>query len=325
MSTTTRADHALTEAAIAAAIAPSIHNTQPWRWRIHDGVADLHADPSRQLSESDPDGRMMITSCGTALHHACVALAVEGYRAEIARMPESGHADHLARITVTGTEPGTPEAMRQLQTLEIRRTDRRPLSGTPVPDGVVGALRSAAATYGIGLDLLDRGQVIDLAAAIDRAQRSQVGDTAGHAELDAWTGGDLMPGTGVPDTNIPDHPPLSTVPARDFGHFGSLTGTDTHDSAARYAILYGLDDEPGTWLRAGEALSAVWVAAIENGVALVPLSAAVESPATRLELRRILSGVGYPCIALRLGVADPDQPTPPRTPRLPVEATVSTD
>jgi len=114
------------------------------------------------------------------------------------------------------------------------------------------------------------------------------------------------------------------VPARDFGHLGALTGAETHDSAARYAILYGLDDEPGTWLRAGEALSAVWLAAIEHGVALVPLSAAVESPATRQELRRILSGVGYPCIAMRLGIADRQQPGPPQTPRLPTATTVDT-
>lgn len=268
---------------------------------------------------------MMITSCGTALHHALVALAVEGYRAEVIRMPESSRPDHLARITITGNQPSTPQAMRLLQTLEIRRTDRRPLSDAPLPDGVVDVLRSAATANGIGLDLLDRDQTIELAGAIDRAQRGQLGDAAGHAELDSWTGGQRMPGTGVPDTNIPDHTPATTVPVRDFGHLGTLGGADTHDPAARYAILYGLDDEPGTWLRAGEALSAVWLEAIAHGVALVPLSAAVESPSTRRDLRQILSGVGYPCIAMRLGVADPQQPTPPRTPRLAVEMTVDTE
>lgn len=321
---TATATRVLTEAATTAAVAPSIHNTQPWHWQVRDGVADLHADRSRQLRESDPDGRMMITSCGAALHHAEVSLAVSGYAPEVVRMPDPLDPDHLARLTVAAPRAGTPHAMRQLQTIEIRRTDRRPLIDAPLPDRTVDALRSAAAAYGIGLDLLDRDQVIDLAAAIDRAQRDQVADTAGHAELDAWTGPERPAGTGIPDENILDHPAETTVPARDFGHTGTLTGADTHDPAARYAILYGLDDEPGTWLRAGEALSAVWLAAIEHGVALVPLSVAVESPSTRQELRRILSGVGYPCIAMRLGIADPQQPGPPRTPRLPTGTTVDT-
>ncbi|HKD97520.1 MAG TPA: nitroreductase [Micromonosporaceae bacterium] len=320
------ATEALARAAVTAACAPSIHNTQPWRWRVRDGVADLYADRRRQLTESDPDGRMMITSCGAALHHACVALTAQGFNPEVDRMPDAGDHDHLARVTVTRLAPVTPaETMRHLQTLMIRHTDRRPLVDRPLPDGTLDMLRSAAATYTIGLDPLDRDQVIELASAVGRAQRAQLDDPAGRAELDAWTGNGGIRGAGVPDANILAAASESTVPARDFGHFGALTGAAGHDAAARYAILYGLDDEPGTWLRAGEALSAVWLVATEHGIALVPLSAAAEAPSTRQELRRILAGVGYPCIGLRLGVADREQPAPPNTPRLPVTTTVDAD
>jgi nitroreductase len=313
---------ALTEAAVAAGAAPSIHNTQPWRWRVGDRVADLYADRSRQLAESDPDGRMMLTSCGAALHHACVALAAQGYAVEVTRMPDPDEPEHLARIAITGHAAVTPEAMRHQQTTEIRHTDRRPLADQPLPPEAVDALRSAASGYGIGLDLLDRDQVIDLAVAVSRAQRGQTGDEAGRAELDAWVGEQAPAGAGVPAANIPDHPLPTTVPARDFGNVGTLTFVDAHDAAARYAILYGLDDERGTWLRAGEALSAAWLTATEHAIALLPMSAAIESPATRVELRAILSNVGYPCLVLRLGIPDASQPAPPRTPRLPSSATV---
>jgi len=123
----------------------------------------------------------------------------------------------------------------------------------------------------------------------------------------------------------PAGPVETTVPSRDFGHTGTLTGAGGHDSAARYMILYGLDDEPVTWLRAGEALSELWLAATGINVAVLPMSAAVESPATRGELRRILRGIGYPCIVVRLGIADPAQPNPPPTPRLPISTTVDAE
>jgi hypothetical protein len=55
---------------------------------------------------------------------------------------------------------------------------------------------------------------------------------------------------------------------------------------------------------------------------VLPLSAAIETPAQRHAVRRILSGVGYPYIAMRLGVADPAQPRTARTPRLEPAETV---
>jgi hypothetical protein len=230
---TTTATRALTQAAITATGAPSIHNTQPWRWRVRDGVADLYADSRRQLRQNDPDGRMMITSCGAALHHACVALAAEGFLPDVVRMPNADDRDHLARITIAGRTAVTPEAMRRLQTLEIRHSDRRPLTDQELPEGVLDMLRSAAVEHMIGLDPLDREQVIELAAAIGRAQRGQVDDPAGRAELDSWAGFGRMSGAGVPDANIPADTPETTVPARDFGHPGTLTGAGGPPTAPR--------------------------------------------------------------------------------------------
>jgi nitroreductase len=319
---TETATQALSEAAVAAGRAPSIHNTQPWRWRVRHGTADLFAERRRQLRESDLDGRMLTISCGAALHHAQVALAAEGYDVEVVRLPAADDPDHLATITIVGRVAVTADAVRLAQTIEIRHTDRRPLTDQRLSDGAIDALRATAAAHGIGLHMLDRDQVIELASAINRAQESQVADVAASAELNRWSGKRRPSFAGVPDTSIPEHPSQTTVPSRDFGHVGTLPINDGHDAAAQYAILYGLDDDPGTWLRGGEALSALWLAATEHAIAVLPLSAAAESPATRQRLRGVLAGIGYPCIAIRLGIADDQQASPPRTPRMPVSETV---
>ncbi|HZD96803.1 MAG TPA: nitroreductase [Micromonosporaceae bacterium] len=313
---------ALASAAEAAGAAPSIHNTQPWHWRVHDGVADLFADPRRQLLASDPDRRLLILSCGMALHHARIALAAEGVAVEVDRIPDPGNVDLLATVSITGSTPVTPAAMRLVQTAEIRHTDRRPLLDEPVPPTALAALHSTIATSPVRLDVLDRDQVIELAAATDRSQSNEIHDDEVRAELQAWTTGEHPDGTGIPDANIPQRPLQTTVPSRDFGHAGTLPTSSTHDSAASYAILYGSNDDPRAWLEAGEAFSALWLTATELSVAVLPLSAAVETPAQRHALRRILSGVGYPYLAMRLGIADPEQASLPRTPRLAPSATV---
>jgi nitroreductase len=310
------ANEALERAARMSGLAPSIHNTQPWHWRIQDGRADLFADLTRQLPTNDPDRRMLTISCGGALAHLIDALDAEGYAADIQLLPDAGNNTHLARVRIANAHRVTPEAVRKTQTMRIRQTDRRPLLEQPLPDGAIDQLRSAAARFGIGLDPLDRDQTIDLASATSRAQHDQITDAAAHAELDAWTGRGRPPFAGVPDQNILDHASQTTVPSRDFGHVGMLPVADTHDNAATYAILYGMDDEPSSWLRAGEALSELWLTATELGIAVLPLSAAAEEPMTRSELRRILSGVGYPYLAVRLGLPDTAQSAPAHTPRL---------
>src|SRR6476620_3890280 len=56
----------LTRAVGRALRAPSVHNSQPWQWRISDGVVELHADPDRHLVGTDPDRRDLVISCEAA-------------------------------------------------------------------------------------------------------------------------------------------------------------------------------------------------------------------------------------------------------------------
>ena len=70
-----------------ASRAPSVHNTQPWRWRVGTESLHLYSDVTRQLPNTDPEGRDLILSCGAALNHCVVALAAVGWRAKVARLP----------------------------------------------------------------------------------------------------------------------------------------------------------------------------------------------------------------------------------------------
>jgi hypothetical protein len=137
----------LAEAIEAAAYAPSVHNTQPWRWRIDGDDLLLYADRDRQLLVSDPDGRMLTVSCGAAMAYARTALAAEGYGCTVETMPEPADPDLLARASVTGRVPVDADSMRLFQTALIRHTDRRPVSDTPVPPG---AVRRAPRGGGVG-------------------------------------------------------------------------------------------------------------------------------------------------------------------------------
>ena len=82
---------------VAAAVwAPSVHNTQPWRFVAHDDVIELWDDPARGLPVLDPVGRARLISCGAALALAEVAAAGLGVSTRTSLLPDAAAPDHLA-------------------------------------------------------------------------------------------------------------------------------------------------------------------------------------------------------------------------------------
>jgi nitroreductase len=309
---------ALRDAADAARYAPSIHNTQPWKWTVHPDRLELHAVTDRQLTVQDPDAHMLLLSCGAALHHARVALAAAGWESRVERTA----GDPLAVIHADRQAEPTPAAVELFEQLKTRHTDRRTVSDTPLSAEVLDDLVAVTEKEGTRLHLIGRDQLIDLAVIVERAQKTESSDESLRRETAEWVGGDRADGAGIPDANLPTDLPLTTVQERDFGTPGTLPAGEGHDAAASYAVLYGTGDDRVEWLRAGEALNALWVAATAHGAGLLPMSGPIEVGYTRLELRRIIGDLGAPYLVVRLGALDKASTKPSKTPRLPVDQVI---
>lgn len=294
--------------------APSVHNTQPWRWRVTPDTVELRADLRRWLPLTDPDGRDLLLSCGAALHHLQVALAALDVAALVHRMPDPDEPDLLATVRVTAAEPPREPPFEMIEALQARRTDRRRFSDWPVPDPYLAELQSRAADFGALLRPVREGAA---RRALHRAVRAATADhesIAGYAtELALWTG--LLTGDeGVPERNLP---PVAAVPNRRFAGTGRLADEQPEDGAA-LLVLGTTSDDQLAQLRAGEALSAVLLQATASGLASCPMSEPLELDRTREVLRdEVLGGTLCPQIVLRLGWAPTGDPLPP-TPRRPV-------
>ncbi|MET7403771.1 hypothetical protein ABZS66_60910, partial [Dactylosporangium sp. NPDC005572] len=98
--------------------------------------------------------------------------------------------------------------------------------------------------------------------------------------------------------------PVSLRALDDEPEASIYSGQAVSDRNARYAIVVTDGDSRRDWLTAGEAYSAVVLGAIADGLAFSPMSDLVEIVAARSTLRRMLGGVGWPAMVVRLGVAD---------------------
>jgi nitroreductase len=312
----------LTDAVADALHAPSVHNSQPWRWRIGSDEVRLYADPQRHLVATDPDRRDLVLSCGAALHHLRVALAARGLCADVRRLPHPEDSTHLATVTVR--LGGDPADATLFPAIAERRTDRRRMSHRPVLAEHLRTLIEQAAHNGAALVPVTRPAMRrQLLAAIVTAQRLQREEAGYAAELQMWT--NRLPGgrDGVPAANV-TAPPIGTVdpsPLRRFGAAGlaqaaQVAGHGRGDDAAELLVVTTTGDEILDRLRAGEATSAVLLAATRIGLATTPLSQAMEIDSSRLRIQRDVLGVPeQPQLVIRVGWPASSAPALPATPR----------
>lgn len=317
---------ALYEAAAESLRAPSVANTQPWRWRVVPEAAELYADRERQLQSIDPAGRLLTVSCGTALHHARVMLAVQGLEPDVRRVPDPSRPDLLARITVGGPHDVDPADRQAHHAIRTRRTDRRPFrADRPLPAAVVETLCAEAAREGTVAHVIDPKQLRFLSFAARAAAQIEAHTPEAREEFADWTNrvaavGDT-PGDGVPpELAVP--PVDRPVPMRDFAPGGHprLDPGVGDDSHAVYIAISTDTDEPDDWLRAGEASSAVLLAATTVGLASSTLSEVVEVPGARALLRSLAGKTGHPQLVLRVGENLLTEPLPQVARRSPAEA-----
>jgi len=298
-------------------LAPSVHNTQPWRFVLESNRLDMVSDGHRQLLALDPTGRQMIISCGCALFNARASLASAGLDAEVERFPDEDRPDLFARISANGVSDGHVDTIAALDNVvELRQTNRRQFSDDDVPAEVIADLEMAAKAEGAQLHVV-RGETERVVVAMlsQRADKIQNADPAYRAELRAWTTDDASRLDGVPASAVPlvDGTAQDDVPIRDFDTRGAgHLPAETRSSTRQCLLLLGTTgDGPDRWLRAGEALERVLLEITRRGYAASPLTQIVEVPSTREALRSELRLGMYPHVLLRVGRA-PATPSPRR-------------
>ena len=326
-------DHHLRELVLAATTAPSVHNTQPWLFRLTRGRIELRADRRRQLSVLDPTGRQLTISCGCALFNLRAAAAAAGLGVRVRRFPNDDDPDLFASFEfdapsehAAGAEPVTTDEDLALLAAFLRRrhTNRRHFEPEQLPDATHHALEIAAATEGAALvDVAtdaDRGLVADLTARADRALTLI---PSYRAELRAWTTNDPLRADGVSAATVPRVMGAfaDDLPIRDFDTHGD-GGLPAHTASTRQQTLVILctdDDSDRDWLRAGEALERVWLEISAAGWSASLFTQPIEVAPARLQLREGLALTGYPHLVLRIGRAAPA----PGSPRRPVNEVIT--
>ncbi len=317
----------LPAAVATAGRAPSVLNTQPWRFRLAGNALELHADGGRALRMLDPAGREMLISCGSALYGLRLAVRQLGYVPAVSLLPDPGQPGLLARVYPGPSEPVSRREWALLAAVPHRHTHRGPFSPGPLPAGLLAGLQHDAVAEGAELVLVGEPAAYQRLASLVAAAGTWRRQPA-QAEVRRWT---RPPGStardGVPATT---YPALTQGPAgtavrgklaqRDFD-LGRGWGTAAGGGAppAATAILATSADTPLDWLRAGQALQRMLLHATTRWVSASFNTEPLEFGPIRALVRSGLGLAGAPQMVIQFGRAH----TTEATARRPVSELVS--
>ena len=301
-----------------AVLAPSGHNTQPWRFRPRPGGMDLLADRSRALPVVDPEDRALVISCGAALGLLRLALRRFGHAGVVEILPAPGEPDLLARIGLGPAHVPTPEELRRFSAIPHRHSVRGPHAPDPLPADLAPALHIVAAEERVELALATEPAVRErIAALVEEGDRAQFANLAFRAELARWIrahslgarDGMSARGFGLPDAASP----LFALAIRHID-LGATVGAQDHaraSGAPAPMLLATPGEAPRDWLATGQALALLLLEATAAGVRAAFLNQPVEVPTLRPRLREAAGVEGQPQVLLRLGLA-PEGPASAR-------------
>ncbi|WP_280498128.1 Acg family FMN-binding oxidoreductase [Nocardia asiatica] len=308
----------MTEALRRAVRAPSVHNTQPWRWVFDGARLHLYTDADRLLPSTDPHGRQLVISCGTVLHHLRTVLADQGWHTDTLRTPDRQRPDHLAVIEFRPWATPPEGIHTRALAIDLRRTDRLPMTEPAGFAEILPRLRMLTSPHEVELDVLADSARPRLAAASEQAGALRRDDLLYQAELQWWAGHSET-SEGVPPSALVSDAEFARV---DIGRAfpagpRSMRRAQLEDRAA-LLVLSTEGDSVTHWLRTGEALSAVLLECTAAGLATCALTHITELPTTRGLLAGLIPRPGSPQVLIRVGTAPDDANMMPPTPRRPV-------
>ena len=296
-------------------LAPSSHNSQPWAFKFGDDFIEIHADFKRKLSEGDKEGRMLYAGLGCSITNLKIAADYFGLAYDLDyRLDPSGLT---AKMNFHG---GKEKSGEYFQAIAERRSNRNKYSDKPIPEAVLGELSSLNQEGSLRIDFItDQKLKSEIAAISSRAMKQVMSDRNFRKELASWLRTNLtikkdgMPGNGH------GMPLLVSVAAPFILRHVDVSEVEAKKEKMRIlnfpavGVISSAQNNPENWLKTGELLEMVLLAAQSKGIDSAIRVASIENFQAREELKNALNlGNFTPQMLFGLGYAEKPAPHSPR-------------
>lgn len=305
-------------------LAPSVHNTQPWRFKIDENSSSLSlfAEPTRALQAGDPTQRELWVSLGICLETILQSAKGLGLNATITQLQTTTPLEQIARITF---EPSAKEHPYILELIKNRHSYRGTMENTSLSPSFIEACNHAIQDIeNISLILVQEKEKKEYIADItDKGMRMALSSAKFRKELAPllhynWSSAR----TGLHGFTM-NYGTLGSI----WQKWSVILGLDSKRQAQAdkdrlleaSGILFILSrgDVPSFWLNVGRAYMRVALEITKAGFAHSTLTAPVEAARYHEDIENMLGTKNRIQSMIRIGKAT--QPIGKTAPRLNVD------
>lgn len=293
-----------------AILAPSLQNTQPWKFAVRGDEIRVLADTLRWMPVTDPDQRELYISVGCALTNLLVAATHFGFRYEVHYFPQDDDKLWVATVKFIDQNHSMTLADRELfYAIPQRHTNRQVYLNKAVSERDLQEIRNAVDDPNVSLFLTDS---IEVKRRVDQLQVqadfTQFADPHYRDELAYWMNqGALNPSWLISRVG------QMAVTYLNMGSTMIQKDAELLASAPLVGVLSTAENGHYHQVKAGEVFEHIALAGTGLRMGIQPMSQLLQVPALKAEVSALTSTPELePQFIFRIGYAEPAAGYTPR-------------
>lgn len=287
-----------------AVLAPSGHNTQPWRFAILEDRIDVIADRNRRLAVVDPDDRALVISVGAAVGTLEVAAHHFGYEADVDVLSDPAEPDILASISLRRAASSDHDLFAAIP---LRRSTRKPFESRDLEPELIAQLKTDVELFDVLISVIHGEARFPIAELIAEGDAIQMANADFRKELVSWMrpnksdANDGMRGYAFGFSDLMSHATPLVIRTFDMGKMQGARDRELATGSPALLLLATRTDDEERWLATGRALVRVLLRLTANGATASFLNQPIEVAALRSRLVAAAGTSGIPQLLLRAG------------------------
>lgn len=295
-----------------AILAPSSHNTQPWKFRVSDDAIDIFADHARWLKVADSTRRELHISVGCALENLLIAAEHFGFEHKLDFFPRADDHELCATVSfISGRKPSGYRPPELFGAITRRGTFHGKFENRAIQPQTLSAMENLCVESGLRVlftDDLDIKRKVD--ELVVRGDALQFADPEYRKELGYWLGQGVF-GQSWLMAKIAQ----LAVTHVNMGKKIASKDSDLLMSAPILAAITSTQDDQISQIKAGMVFERIALLATTEGIAVHPMSQILELPELRSEVASLTpTPEAFVQHTFRMGHAEPGEEKSPRRP-----------
>jgi len=297
-----------------AVLAPSSHNSQPWKFEVGENQIIIRPDASRSLPRSDANRRQLFISLGCAIENLVVAADYYGFVTRV-NYQNDGAIITLQRIR---QEP-SQDKNHLILSIPKRHTNRNPYDNR-MPDEQFLLWIKDLAVDEMRIDCITDQNIKNKIADIVITAGIAAMDSRGFRdELSHYVKSNITKANiGMPGFGFGMPLPVSLLAPFMLRRFNMSKLSRKQDEkllkehTPMIVIISTKEDDMKAWMQAGQRYEHIALAAEKEGMNTAPMAAAIQIGESYQELQNTLNTPFRPQVFFRLGYASQSTPHSPR-------------